>query len=399
MPFSTTISALDLSGGLAKVRLSAGYVWEEVGGSTAEEKQQTSYTLDVTDIQFLSQAAPVTFEGSLEPLPSPAWFIAMWIQEIPAISSHAGWIFRSGGFSADPPSLPLEVILAPEELVGDVELAGAVGSLPITAGTTTINTIGLTVMGADISLAATGTDSRLPGGDTFTYTATLVLMPNSRILDTASPFEIRLDNTNLTFTAGTGHGLETSILNALRGLIDGIVKPQVRSTLQSLINSAVLSTVATRLNLGMPSAMPAGVVLSVRQVRGTTRATSTGTESVIGIRTALGAFDGVLNKFPALTPPGRRICPITAAALTRNASDVAMLRAFRDHWLRGRPGGQRLIAGYERLGPPLARFIERSDLRRAAVRTLLMRPAAQLARWLLDLDPTGLPPSHPNVLN
>ena len=32
MPYSTTITALDLSGGVPDVRVTAGYTWTEVGG-------------------------------------------------------------------------------------------------------------------------------------------------------------------------------------------------------------------------------------------------------------------------------------------------------------------------------------------------------------------------------
>ena len=384
MPFSTTISALDFSGGMASVRLSAGYVWNEVGGPNPGERKQPSSTLDVTSTEFLSQASPVTFSyaGSLAPLPSPAWFIALWAQEIPAIAADAGWLFRSGGFDDDPPSLPLEVILAPEELIGDAELSSAIGSLPQSSGQTTITALSLTVAGANIGLTATGTDSRLPGGVTFTYTATLLLDPGSRVLATNSPFDISLTAPSLTFTAAPGTGLVTAVLNALSGWIEGDVRARVRATVEARVNSGVLTNVATRVNRGVPASMPEGVVLSVRGKRATTRTTSTGTEPVIGVRAALGAFGGVVNKFPALATAGR--CFIATAALTPAAPEVAVLTAWRDRWLRRRRGGRQLIAGYERFSPFLARLIARSALGGSLARVLIVMPAARLARWLLE---------------
>ncbi|MEV0909027.1 CFI-box-CTERM domain-containing protein [Streptomyces hokutonensis] len=193
---------------------------------------------------------------------------------------------------------------------------------------------------------------------------------------------MRLKSSNLAFTAGTGHGFETFILNLIRGWIDADMQPRLRRTLQTRINTSVLTTLATRLNRGVPSTMPAGVVLSVRQVRDTTRDTPAGTESVIGVRAALAGFGGVVDKFPALAPD--RKCPVSAAARRPDAPQTAVLRRFRDVRLRGRRGGELLIAWYEWMGPPLARIIGRTERRRAAFRTLVVRPAARLAGRLAE---------------
>jgi hypothetical protein len=145
----------------------------------------------------------------------------------------------------------------------------------------------------------------------------------------------------------------------------------------------VLSSVATRLNRGVPTSMPPGVVLSIRNVRATTRtAPGGGTESVIGVLAALGAYGGVLNKFPALTSGGGG-CFVATAAVGPGAPEVVVLREWRDAWLRSRRGGTTLIRAYERLSPPLARFIAQSDRRRALTRQLVVAPAVRLARRLL----------------
>jgi hypothetical protein len=380
MPYSVNITALDLSGGVPDVRITAGYTWTEVGGPQAVERRQDEVTLDVMSNVFLSQTTPVTFSyaGDLAPPPSPNWFIALWIQEIPRIASGTGWLFRSGRFTTEPPTDPIEVILAPEELIGAAELAGAIGTLPMTSGSTTITGLTLAVAGADVALTATGTDTGLPAGVTFTYSATLVLIPNDSLRAVDEPFDIRLDNPSLTFTAAPGTGLATALLNAVSGLIYNEVAPRVKATVKGLVNTGVLSTVATRLNRGVPATMPAGVVLSIRGVRATTR----GTESVIGVRGALAAFGGVLNKLPALSGGAGR-CFIASAALHPEAQEVQVLRLWRDERLLIRPGGARLIGAYERISAPLAVFIARSDRRRALVRRLVVAPAARVARWSL----------------
>jgi hypothetical protein len=153
----------------------------------------------------------------------------------------------------------------------------------------------------------------------------------------------------------------------------------VRATVKDAVNAGVLSQVATRLNRGVPSSMPPGVVLSIRSVRSTTRPTAAGgTESVIGVRAALGAFGGVLNRFPA-TSGGGRTCFVASAALGPSAAEVIVLRRWRDERLLPLPGGAAAVALYERISPPLARAIARSERRRALVRRLVVVPAARLA--------------------
>ena len=102
---------------------------------------------------------------------------------------------------------------------------------------------------------------------TFTYSATMQLIPNGSLQDVDSPFDLRLSNEALGFTAGVGTGFTTAILNLVSGLILANISPRIESTLKGRINSGVLSSVATRLNRGVPSTMPAGVVLSIRAVQ------------------------------------------------------------------------------------------------------------------------------------
>jgi len=387
MPYSTTITALDLSGGVPDVRVTAGYTWTEVGGPQAIERKQDEVNLDVASNAFLSTATPVVFSyaGSLAPPPSPAWYIALWIQEVPRIANGSGWLFRSGRLTTEPPAEPIEVILAPEEFIGAAELAAAVGPLPNTADTTTITALTLAIAGADVGLTAVGTDSNLPTGVTFNYTATLRLLPNGSLLDVDAPFDIRLIDPSLTFVSGVGTGFVTAILNVVAGLIYNEIAPRLKSTVKGLVNAGVLKTVATRLNRGVPASMPAGVVLSIRSLEAATRPDPTGAgagpEPVIGVRAALGAFGGVLNKFPSLSvDPNRFKCFIATAALHPLAPEVLALQAWRDSWLRERRGGEQLIGLYERVSPPLARFIARREWRRSVVRILVVTPAARLAR-------------------
>jgi hypothetical protein len=204
------------------------------------------------------------------------------------------------------------------------------------------------------------------------------------VQDVNSPFDIRLTNASLTFAAGVGQGLVTFLLNAISGIVLSNIAPKVKESIKNSLNSGILSSVATRVNRGVPTSMPQGVVLSIRSVRATTRATTTGaTESVIGINGALAAFGGVINKFPALSTGSGTGCFIATASVGPNAPELQVLRSWRDDWLRPFPGGPKLISMYERLSPPLARFIAVSSKRRAVVRHALILPAVSTAQFLL----------------
>jgi hypothetical protein len=376
VPYDTTIAAFDLSGGVSDVRVTAGYIWSVGGEGLAT---MDNVTLDVAPNDFLStKGVKFGYAGSLAPPPASHWDIALWIQEIPRIPQGAGWLFRSGGFQTEPPSEDIEVILAPEELLGADQIAAGVGPLPITSGTTTITAITPVIVGKDVMVTADGSDTQIPSGITFTYTMTLVLAPNDNIRAVESPFRVRLANAGLHFNAAPGTGFGTAILNALADLLEGEIAPRVTATINGLVNAGVLAQVATRLNLGTPASMPAGVVLSIRSVRATTRQTAAGaTEDVIGVRAALAGFGGVLNKFPALSGGSR--CFVATAASDPNAPALEVLRKWRELRLRRSRPGRIVLVAYERVAPRLARWVRRTERRRAVVRALVVAPAARLA--------------------
>src|SRR4051794_17521948 len=390
MAYSVNVSGYDLSSGVGQVRVTAVYTWTEVGGPKAVERIQDELAVDFTAAQFLNVGTPPTFTvaGDLAPPPSPAWFIGLRIQEVARVPRDDGWLFRSGRFETDPPTDPIEVVLAREQRIGATELAGSIPALRMTSGSTTLTGLTLMVAGADIALTADGTDTRLPANVSFHYTATLSLIPNGTLETLDEPFEIGLANPSLTFVAGPGGGFMAAILNAVAGIIDNSVTPTVKATVKNVVNTGVMSSIASRLNRGMPGALPAGIVVSVRRVEAATRplAAGGGTEPVIRVFAALGAFGGVLSKFPPppTTGGGTKTCFIATAALPPAAAELEILRAWRDDMLRSHRAGRRLIAVYERVSPPLARVIARSAFLRSVVRSTVVLPCARLARRSLQ---------------
>lgn len=70
----------------------------------------------------------------------------------------------------------------------------------------------------------------------------------------------------------------------------------------------------------------------------------------------------------------------TAACGTGLAPQVAVLREFRDTCLRERWPGRLFISVYQSVSPPIARLIARSPALRCMALTLIVTPAAALAR-------------------
>jgi hypothetical protein len=75
----------------------------------------------------------------------------------------------------------------------------------------------------------------------------------------------------------------------------------------------------------------------------------------------------------------------TAAYGTETASQLDILRDFRDNVLLKSALGSRFVEAYYRVSPPVADFIAKNDFLRAVVRELFLDPVVSLLRWSQDL--------------
>ncbi len=75
----------------------------------------------------------------------------------------------------------------------------------------------------------------------------------------------------------------------------------------------------------------------------------------------------------------------TAAYGTETASQLNILREFRDQVLLKSGLGTRFVETYYKLSPPLAAFIAKSDFLRAVVRIALIDPMVNILQWSQSL--------------
>ncbi len=379
MSYSNTYEVLDLAGGFPQHAVRLWFAWTTVGGPTVVHNQQEADLL----IQPDSTGPMKRTFTSLRDMtpPAPHWDVALSIQDNPLLARDEGWIFRSGRYVGALPVDPIEVILAPEEFLIQADIDAGLPPLPLVSGTTTITGISAMISGSGLALTVTGTDSGAPGV-TFTYTATLNLFPNPSISETDEPLNIGLAGSSLSFAAGGGIGsaIIAAVLNLVSGIIIRDVSPLIRTTLKTRINASIITNVATRFARQPTTSLPSGVVMSLRRVRFTSRSTTSGSEPVVAILGALGAFGGVLNKFPQVSGGGGGRCFVATAAVGPNAPEVRLLQEFRDNQLLQCRVGRMFVRIYESVSPPLARMVVRSLLLRNVTRRMIVEPATFLVR-------------------
>ena len=80
-------------------------------------------------------------------------------------------------------------------------------------------------------------------------------------------------------------------------------------------------------------------------------------------------------------PTGGYCFIATAAYGTETASELDILRDFRDQLLLKNALGSSFVEAYYRVSPPIADFIAKNDFLRAIVREMLIDPVVNLLRW------------------
>lgn len=374
MPYANKYTIFELSGYFPEQELKLWNCWSIVVPQSRREQ------MVIDTFVFPDQNGPPdrSFESSFDPTgPTPSTYMAVSIQDRPLAATDQGWLFRSGRYLTLP-SEEIEIVTAPQEIINQASINASISgvTLPMVMGTTSINTITATLTLTGINFMATGTDSRIPG-ITLSYTATTTLTPNADLTEVDEPLDVGLSNTVLAFIPGPGAGFSAAILNAFTGCFLQQVNPMVRRSLSTIINAGIIRSVAQRFSM-TATTLPAGVIVSIRRM--IFRADSSGAPE-IQVLGALGAFGGVLNKFPRSSSTST--CFIATASTSENSPEVVLLRQFREIRLRPSPLGRIFIKNYERLSPPVALMIRRSNILKYFVANLFIKPIARVAKLFL----------------
>jgi len=397
--YSTSVKVWNLEGGSAvAVTARLWMLWTVLGTGSGSGPQQMDQG-DDPHTGVLSSLTISFAEGPSFQNVSPDRGIGVSLQDTALMGMDTGWWFRSGRFDPSLPTDSIEVILAPATNITPAQIATMLPTTPFMADSgTSTNITALTVALSDpaagsgfnggfITLTATGTTqpSPLPTPVGFTYRLAFQVVPSDNIASAATE-SLVIASPNLgtiTFT-GTGNivsAVEATILNVLNRVALNQVFPVFRDRLTSSINAGAIASAASVLG-SQSGTLPAGVILSVRTVQ--TRLTASSTlQPGITVRAALGAYGGVVSKFPKPIVSGPTSCFIATAATGAHSREVAVLQRLRDEHLVRFALGRRFVAFYRRRSPPIAEVVRHNTVLRFLVRWLIVAPAAAIAGFVV----------------
>jgi hypothetical protein len=320
-----------------------------------------------------------TFSFALGPSFSGAG-IGVSLQDTPRVANDSGWWFRSGEFSGALPTERIDVVLLAPVGLTRADFAAALPALPIAMSSSRTITFLSVISGSFLVVTAAGTTTEALGVSVaFTCRIEFELAASSSISAPGQLFKfgsvssviVDFSGTNPAATAAAAIlDVEPGLKQQYQDFVTNTILPFFASGLGPRLVTAVLSTSLAGLIGPGVSALPTGVILSVRSIEVTTPG--------LTVRAALGAFGGVLSKFPP--PPSTGRCFIAAAATSESSPDVRALRDFRDSYLLSSRTGGHLVRLYEAISPSLAKRIRANRLLRVAIRYLIVRPAASVAR-------------------
>lgn len=342
MAYSTTVDVIDMEGGsYPSIMARLWMLWMVVGTGSGTGPQQQPQE-DLT-IQTTASNTALSFNQGPDNSYSSRQ-IGLSIQDSSRVASNTGWWFRSGRMETLP-TQSIEVILANRVDMTQADVDASLPPMPMSVDATTTITSATAMLQNNgfISLVANGTTSTspLPAPVNFTYTLEFKIVPSASIADAETEvFDIETQGRGtIVFTGTTVVGtIEAAILNTISFFILRELFPRFRARLKSSLNTSVLSQLAGRIAPGTTT-MPPGIIVSARTVAITSQG--------IAVRAALGAFGGVLSKFPTTSTGGGKICGILAlGASTAAAIQPDMFRMFRDNILARSNAGKELIELY-----------------------------------------------------
>jgi hypothetical protein len=382
VPYANTLTLIETEGGGAATLDATARIWM-IWTDTAGDRQQEEGSVDFT--AAIGSASSFSFPGPAS-FASVSRDVGLSIQATTGVSDDTGWLFRSGRSPTTLLTPPIEVVggalTVPQSDI-DARIAASVSPTdPMKVDDkTSISTVAATLGSGVLDLSASGGTSMTGSPIGFTFTGKLSISPSwDQALPTERALAFAIASPAISFGGGAtiGAAIEAALLNAVGGVIAVRVVPAILAQLETQMAAGVASAAGKNLPGGV---LPAGVILSIRSVQirpaGDSRAG-------INIRAALGAFGGVLSKFPQPGGNGGSKCALqTLQTLGHAMASMGTLRTTRDGLL-GTAGGRRLVARYYEVAPEAAAILEgRPDLAaRAAEAATAAAAALQAGRPL-----------------
>jgi len=256
-------------------------------------------------------------------LPSRGTGIGVSLQDTPRIANDSGWWFRSGQLSGALPTDPIEVVLLAPVGLTRADFAAALPALPVAMSSSSTVTFLSVISGSFLVVTAAGTTTEALGVPVaFTCRIEFDLSPSSSISAPSELFTLGSVNSATVSFSGSNPAAAAAaaVLDAERGLkqqyqdfVTNTVLPTFASGLGTRLVNGVLSTSLTGLIGPGVTALPLGVILSVRSIEVTT--------SGLTVRAALGAL--------ARERAGREIAALASLNLREFEVRVRALEANR----------------------------------------------------------------------
>lgn len=240
--------------------------------------------------------------------------------------------------------------LATRVAAGEFNAPPEDASLVVTNATLTLNSGSLT-------LIATGT--RFTGG--FVYTTSFTIEPVGFPFY-GPPINVKQVGTaTISFTSGTGHGLETFLLNLFSGVIADNVTRSVLSQIQAGLNDTARNEVARIAGASGGASGPLPPEVSVELRRCVITPSGVGGQGPgIYLWAAVGSFGSLTQRlFPNVSTSGRK-CALTSLIPMGllAVSSLATLRSARDEILHQSAEGSALMDLYSRHTAEIALLLE-----------------------------------------
>lgn len=380
MSYSNSVTLTSLEGGAwSPVTARLWMLWTVVGTGQGSGPQQLEQGSD-----SLASTGSFPFSFPLGPdFSNVSKGIGVSLQDTPRVANDTGWWFRSGRFDGPLPVGPIEVVLLAPLGLTRADFAAALPTIPMAMSPTRRITFLTVISGTELVVTTAGTTTELGAPVAFTCRLEFMLSPSSNIATSSELFELEFPHPAIVSFSAVPSNLASAVASAALELLPGVkqdyrdfvaksILPVFVRGLETRLVTTVLSTSLSGLMGSGVTTLPAGVILSLRSIE----VTSSG----LTVRGALGAFGGVFSKFPPPPPPKTGTCFIAAAATSEGSVEVRLLQDFRDTCLLPSQTGARLVRLYETLSPALADHVRANRVLAAAVRYLIVKPAAFIAR-------------------